>query len=631
MTIEEMNEKCMEGSCLKRIGQAEDIANLIVFVISDLCPFMTGANLVVDGARSSDESTSYTCLEDLSNEVLYEILENLDGCDIYKSFSNLNNRLQTLITSSSFLLQIKLVPESKHLLEDHCQHVIIPNSHRIRSLHLHGQSLIDTFFNHCIIDSSFHRLQSIRLNGLKVEKLLIILFYLKSLPRLFTLTIFINDENYDDLHLENIYPLIFSLPTLKYSKLSTPGSAFRMNITHAMNKTFSTIEYLVIDHYCTLNELNSILHYTPQLRRLSCNRVIGSDEKFKEDLSMKLPHLKCIRFGEIWAAFDEFEVFIKEISSQLQILRIHICSKKDYLNGNLWEQLIKKYMPQLKTFDFHFDQYFGDECEIDLSDLLDEFINRFNSPFWIERKWIRELQVLSRKIFFSIHPYREEWIGRHEHMNTDTYSKQNSMEDNYISNQEKTDHRIMELTIGNNEYTTLNRRYIKRLKSAVKAIQFTHLDIDNDGMSIKMLLDILSLLPNIESLKLSFIPILQLESVFIEDTKNYQSVLAFNKLTKVKLGQVTEEQQIQFFINLCPHIEYLEVECMSNTGVPSLMKLISMNRRTRIPNLCYLCFIIPIADENMVRTLAMTIDSETVIDNYTIQRSGNKISIQWTL
>ncbi|CAF4253143.1 unnamed protein product [Adineta steineri] len=51
MTIEEMNKKCMEGSCLKRIGQAEDIANLIVFVISDLCPFMTGANLVVDGGN----------------------------------------------------------------------------------------------------------------------------------------------------------------------------------------------------------------------------------------------------------------------------------------------------------------------------------------------------------------------------------------------------------------------------------------------------------------------------------------------------------------------------------------------------------------------------------------------------
>ena len=41
-----MNEMCMKGSCLKRIDQAQDIVSLIVFVISDLCPFMTGADLV---------------------------------------------------------------------------------------------------------------------------------------------------------------------------------------------------------------------------------------------------------------------------------------------------------------------------------------------------------------------------------------------------------------------------------------------------------------------------------------------------------------------------------------------------------------------------------------------------------
>ncbi|CAF0790923.1 unnamed protein product [Rotaria sordida] len=51
MTIEQMNDMCIQGSCLKRIGQAEDIANLIVFMISDLCQFMTGTNLVVDGGN----------------------------------------------------------------------------------------------------------------------------------------------------------------------------------------------------------------------------------------------------------------------------------------------------------------------------------------------------------------------------------------------------------------------------------------------------------------------------------------------------------------------------------------------------------------------------------------------------
>ncbi len=43
----------IETSCLKRVGQAQEIANTIVFLASDLCPFMTGANLVIDGGSTT--------------------------------------------------------------------------------------------------------------------------------------------------------------------------------------------------------------------------------------------------------------------------------------------------------------------------------------------------------------------------------------------------------------------------------------------------------------------------------------------------------------------------------------------------------------------------------------------------
>ncbi|CAF0851392.1 unnamed protein product [Adineta steineri] len=610
--------------------------------------------------RSSDESKSYTYLENLSNELLYEIFEYLDAYDIHKSFSNLNFRLQNLIISSSILLRIKLElelksqsepelesesesepesepeleAESELELEYRCQHVIIPNSHRILSLHLADYSieqlLIDTFFNHCIIDSSFHRLESIFLKGIKIKKLLTTLSYLKSLPRLFSLTIYINDKNYVDLG--NIYLLIFSLPTLKYNQLYVPGVEIQINIPHVINKTFSTIEYLVIGHFCTLNQLNSLLHYTPQLRHLSCNEAIDSDKKFKKDLPMKLPHLKSICFKQFYDSFDEFEVFIKEISSQLQILNINIYWKKAYLDSNRWEQLIKKYMPELEKFYFKYIQLIYDNDMTNLIDSIDGFIKRFNSPFWIERKLFRELKIHDVKMEFSIHSYRKEWISLHGNMSNDTYSKQNSIENNYISNREKTDHHIIQLTIGNNKFNERSCRFIKKFKPALEVIQFTHLNIENDNMCLHILSDILPSLPNIESLKLSYLPIFSLESLSTEDTRNGLSISTIDKITKVKLGQVTEkdEQEIQFFINLCPHIEYFEIGCMSGTNVPSLMKFI-MERRTRIPNLCYLYFIIPMADENMVRNLAEAIVFDIVIDNYTIQRSGNKISVHWKL
>ncbi|CAF3779105.1 unnamed protein product [Adineta steineri] len=123
---------------------------------------------------------------------------------------------------------------------------------------------------------------------------------------------------------------------------------------------------------------------------------------------------------------------------------------------------------------------------------------------------------------------------------------------------------------------------------------------------------------------------LPLESSSIEHTRNHLLVSVINKITKVNIGQVTEEQEIEFFINLCPHIQYLEVHCLLNTDVSLLMKFI-MNQRTRIPNLCYLCFDFCMSDENLVRTLANIMDSDTVIDNYTIQRSGDKIIVHWKL
>jgi NAD(P)-dependent dehydrogenase (short-subunit alcohol dehydrogenase family) len=52
VTEEQLNNICKESTCTKQLGQAQEIANMIVFLTSDLCPYMTGANLVIDGGSS---------------------------------------------------------------------------------------------------------------------------------------------------------------------------------------------------------------------------------------------------------------------------------------------------------------------------------------------------------------------------------------------------------------------------------------------------------------------------------------------------------------------------------------------------------------------------------------------------
>ncbi|CAF1122690.1 unnamed protein product [Rotaria sordida] len=49
----QLEDKVIKNSCLKRMCQAQEIANMMVFLASDLCPFITGANLVVDGGYTT--------------------------------------------------------------------------------------------------------------------------------------------------------------------------------------------------------------------------------------------------------------------------------------------------------------------------------------------------------------------------------------------------------------------------------------------------------------------------------------------------------------------------------------------------------------------------------------------------
>ncbi len=53
LTREQFTELYSQRQCLKRLGTPQEIANLVVFLASDLCPFLTGANLLADGGYTA--------------------------------------------------------------------------------------------------------------------------------------------------------------------------------------------------------------------------------------------------------------------------------------------------------------------------------------------------------------------------------------------------------------------------------------------------------------------------------------------------------------------------------------------------------------------------------------------------
>jgi hypothetical protein len=348
-------------------------------------------------------------IENLPNELFYEIFSYINSFDLYKIFSNLNMRFQHLLATSFLKFKIDLSSSySKSDLHYLYKHIIEPNKQQIISLylkHIWNDATIFTIFN---MSSSFSHLESLAVYGIRSSDILSHLSGLTSLPRLYSFTLDIENNDTDSEDFTNIYQFIFSLTTLKYNKILSKTNIPFISLTIATNIQFTTIEYLNIQHSCKLNDLITILSYTPRLGHLTCREVIGSIENI-DGMSLSLCNLTHLVIRKFRLQFDIFEVFINKICSQLQKLCITTCQDEAYLDADRWERLIREHIPHL--YQFYFDhQIFVYRRRFAMPPYY-KGINRFISPFWIERGWIFRLKIdigydSSAVITYSIHSYK---------------------------------------------------------------------------------------------------------------------------------------------------------------------------------------------------------------------------------
>jgi hypothetical protein len=79
---------------------------------------------------------SFTHLEDLSNELFYEIFDFLDFDRVFEAFSNLNIRFENLLNDPVLPIRINLSFISKSTFQLYYEQIIIPYQHRITLRHL---------------------------------------------------------------------------------------------------------------------------------------------------------------------------------------------------------------------------------------------------------------------------------------------------------------------------------------------------------------------------------------------------------------------------------------------------------------------------------------------------------------
>jgi hypothetical protein len=338
-----------------------------------------------------DEITS---IEDLSNEIFYEIFDYLDGCDIYRTFSNLNYRFSNLINSSSLLFKIELYDSTS--TDKNSKEIILYNKSQILSLHLLSSLIHNEIMLSLNIDSSFNHLESLIFDSIEADILFSFLGKLVDLPRLFSLTI---DTQKSLNNLTDVYRFIFNLSKLKYLRffaMDPKHTGLTISLPMNINKQFSNIKYLIIDHPCSFNKIFSIISYTSQIIRLSFIHKRYSTLENEIISPMILSNLTDICIYGVGITFNQFVMFIRKIYSKLKYLSLTSRAKDlNYLNGDRWEELILEYFPQLEKFNLTFDVY-GTSKYIGKS-------NRFNSSFWIERQWLLEAKI---QLDMIIHPYK---------------------------------------------------------------------------------------------------------------------------------------------------------------------------------------------------------------------------------
>ena len=343
-------------------------------------------------------------MESLSNEIFCEIFEYLDGYEMLKAFSNLNHRFQILIHHPSIQLNLKHCNQDPLSIGNYYRQIIEPNRARLRSLHLICGQHSPRRFDYIMMDASFSRLESLRLDDMSLDKLMMYCFYSNFLPNLHSLNI-CTDVSKNSSAMGNILRMILSLPSLKRCIVSNNMNFRRVMLNrllpNAINSKPSTIEYLKIDKAVSLEILLSLLKDLPELRHLeyfSLPRSIGN--RFRCDL-IDLSHLKQISIDAAAISFDQCEALIEIIGRHVEIFKLLRDKDENYLDAERWERIITNYLPHLRVFDMKYVDTTLWEIK-----LIDPSFDLFHSQFWIERKWFPTVTFGLFSSEFHIHPYK---------------------------------------------------------------------------------------------------------------------------------------------------------------------------------------------------------------------------------
>ncbi|UJR24773.1 hypothetical protein I4U23_006147 [Adineta vaga] len=347
-------------------------------------------------------------LENLANELLFDLFEYFSSVDLFHSFNGLNIRFNQLLIE--FFQQKKsfdfrsISKQDLNLIRRRYLPLFIDN---ITSISLSNDNTtphaIDTFISRLYPLHRFVNLQSITLyNIYSSEKILRILNDLQNISQLTHLNF---QQCYIPNHpktLFNIIDQVWRLPNLTHCYLDIISDDDCPLILPAFISC--SLKHLSIDGFrCDLDYLFHLYGHAPYVEYLSIKLCDSSDEYPQLPLFHTLTTLKL----KCDTSFQMIQVLLRKTPN---LIHLTIESISIEIDGQEWQELISKYLTQLQTFNFKMN-YTLEENDDTIEEEIDKIINTYRTPFWIEQhQWFVRCFGFVKEEYTYIHlhtlPYR---------------------------------------------------------------------------------------------------------------------------------------------------------------------------------------------------------------------------------
>jgi len=142
--------------------------------------------------------------------------------------------------------------------------------------------------------------------------------------------------------------------------------------------------------------------------------------------------------------------------------------------------------------------------------------------------------------------------------------------------------------------------------------QVNKLVVDCHNFPVKELVNLINVMPNLHILKWNYQSIDSTKSKLIQESETFKSVLCTNKIQHLEILHCCSLEEIRFFINLFPKLEYLKTGIYRREFVPITRYLFST-----MHHLFFLCFTdVP---KTYLKNLTAFIKLEHLLDEYFIK------------